>query len=445
MNKQIIPSIPKPQELASFKDRDVPRFLVEKYVGMEQDIVDFLQSYYYYQQNGDTPSLMTVKQLSSADAQARYASLVQTGVLASAFEEATVIQLHEAQKTGWYASIGDIHNVVELIEYALAKQIEKDPTGGTRYEYKRLLDVMNVVEQMALNTAAKAGDTSQQTVENIARSVTEMAVNPKARRKMRESAKVVDIIFHSDADEEEKLNLAKGVFDDVGDPNITVLEFLAKNKSRMMELGKEVVEPVLATIYLLAGKELIVIDSPGEVYTRSIESALHGLTTEFGVSDPVALITKLNDELFTKGKFHNYQFQENQLVERSKGVKLPAPERFNELLIREIAASAQYIKALAELKPTFVPVYVVYKSYLPTDLQTMLCRIFGIEEKDESALAIVKAIVNVYPLPSDLSVILPKLACEIGLRLRDGEIAVGLQVSKEAYDETISNGSEVQT
>jgi uncharacterized protein YlzI (FlbEa/FlbD family) len=415
---------------------------------MEQDIAEFLRSYYYYLQNGSADNINTVGQLTSADAQARYAALIQTGVLEAAFEESTVQQLHEAQRTGWYMNLGaagDIHKVVDLVEEALAKQMEKDPTGGMRYEYQRLLQVMNVIEEMALKAAVSKGDTSQETSQNIAKAVLGMAANPKARRKMRESAKVVDIILHSNADEEQKLNMSAAVFREVADPSVTVQEFVTKNKGRMYELGKDIVEPIPANIYLLAGKELIVIESTGEVITRSIESSLRGLTTEFGVSDPVALLTRLSEALYTKGNYNHYQLEDGKLISRSSGIRLPTPEHFEELLVREVLAHVDYIKQLTDFGYATVKVFEVFKSFPDVDTREVLCTLAGVETSEVNEMLIKEAIHELFPLPPILQEVLTDLACEIELSLWEpNKIVINMLVQKGDNYESIPNGSKVQ-
>jgi len=449
MNKSIVPVIPHPRELACWKDRDVPRFLVENYVGMEQDIAEFLRSYYYYEQNGSADNINTVGQLTTADAQARYAALIQTSHLEDAFEKSTVQQLHEAQRTGWYMNLGqasDIHKVIDLVEVALAEQIENDPSGGTRYEYQRLLQVMNVIEEMALKAAESKGDISQETSQNIAQAVLGMAANPKARRKMRESAKIVDIILHSDADEDQKLNMSAAVFREVANPDVTVHDFLNRNKTRIFELGKETIEPIPANIYLLAGKELIVIESTGEVITRSIESSLRGLTTEFGISDPVALLTRLNEALYTKGNFNFYQFEDGELISRSKGMKLPTPDHFDELLVGEVLAHIDYIKQLVDLGYATVKIFEVFKSYSDVDTREVLCTLLGVEISEVNEMLIAQAVFRLYPLPPILHEVLQDLACEIEMSLWEpNKITINLHVEKGEQYETSSDGSEVQT
>ena len=441
MNSQIVPLQPKPKDLASFKGRIVPKFLVEKYLGMEQDIVEFLQAYYYHQQNPDLSKLQTPKDLARADANARMSALAQAAQLEQSFEEAKIIQLHEADKTGWYANTDSIHNLSEMIEVTLEKQIEKDPSGGTRYELEHLLRVLNQIETMALTEAAQQGDTSDERSEQIAKAVTGMIANPKARRKMRESAKVVDKILQSDAPDEVKWDKVTDVFRDVADPDTTYLDFLNKNKGRMVGLGKEVIEPAEANIFLFSGKEMIVIESREEDMTRAIESACHGLTTEFGVSDPVRLLSDLSDALYSKGKYNYYQVEDGNLVERSSGVKLPTSEHFMELALRETSISARYINRLARYQSVFVDVYQLFKSYVPIAPKDMLHKVFG--EVDEKA--IMSSLTSLYSAPEDLDILLPGLACEVGLAVDVGVITIGIIVRKEVKLESIPSGSEVQT
>lgn len=447
---EIVAVPPKPYQLASWdKGMRLPRFVFDRYVGMEHDIVEFYQSLYFHKAwDGLEDTIISTKEAAHLNAKVYMDGLIQAGALHSAMETATVLQLHHAQKTQWYKYIGetgDISSVKELIELALAEQLEKDPTGGMRYEYQKLLSVMNTIEQMALQAATMNGEGSKAKAK-ITKAVLDMAANPKARSKMRESYQVVQAILDTDATEKEKLEMSAQVFKDVANSKVTFLQFRADNRARMGNLGKKTIELAPANIYLLSGKELVVIDSPNPSFTRSIESALRGLTDEFDIRDPVSLITKLNDILYTKGKYDHLALVNNLLEERSYGVRLPNQAQFSEIVIRELSASRIYIQKLVQYEDVSVPIYDIFRSYVPVDIRTKALELFGVrecedEEIEEYLNKIAVATWQYYAIPDDAFSIIPKCNIAVQLTLTANSITIELGVTQ---NEGLPGGSTNQ-
>jgi len=407
---------------------------------MESDIIDFYKSLYFHEQQGRLPKEITLAEI---DAKAHLDAVLQTGSLADAFNDATIIQLHNAETEGWMANIGegDLKSVRDLIEVSLHKQIEKDPTGGIRYEYQKLLSVINVIEGMMLNAATENGGLDNDVRKKITESITNMVANPHTVSKMRESAKIVEEILQSDADKEDKLNASAEVFRDVADAEITFTEFRHKNKIRMRSIGKVVPDLIPATVYLLTGKELIVIESKGEATTRAVESALRGLTDEFDVRDPASLISQLNAMLFTKGKFETFLIDENELVPNHKGVKLPKQDWFATLAIREASIAKPYVLQMGIA--THIPVYTLYKELSPFNQMQKLSEMFGCEDTEENAKNIAQAITDHYQMPRGIMEIFPGYECWLAVMAFPRSIDLCVVVEK-SEDEGIYRGSTSQ-
>jgi hypothetical protein len=439
----IITAPPLVNQLACWDPRrSLPRFMYERYKGMETDIIDFYRSLYFYERwNKEEQNIAETSALADIDAKAHLDSILQTGSLSDAFNDATIIQLHNAETEGWMANIGegDLKSVRDLIEVSLSKQIEKDPTGGTRYEYQKLLQVINVIEGMMLNAASENGGLDNATREKITRSITGMVTNPHTRSKMRESAKVVEVILQSDADKEDKLDMAAEVFHDVANSEVTFTEFREKNKGRMRKAGKTVPDLIPATIYLLSGKELIVIESTNEATTRAVESALRGLTSEFDVRDPASLISQLNDTLFTKGKYDTYLIDENELVSNRKGVKLPKPDHFHTLIVREASIAKPYIEQIAP-KQSRISVFNLYRNLSPFNPIERLCAMFDVEESEENAKNIAMVISEHYKIPADISMMFKERKCHLAVWTTELSIDICLIVEREK-SESVHRGS----
>lgn len=359
---------PKITQLSCWNNKlGLPRFLVEQYEGMEDDIATFFQSLHYHLLSASDDLTNT---LTSISAKSKLAALMHTGALAASMEDAVLIQLQQANREGWYHRLGkeyDISSVRQLIELSLQKQIERDPTGGMRYEYQKLLTVLQVIENMAIKSAADNGDISPETQEKIVVSISRMASSPNARSKMRECGRTVQAILDSEYSEDEKLAKAADVFHDVADPDVTVQEFRATNRERVRDVGHNVPNPVEGGVVLLAGTDYIVIESPGQQVTRMIESAVRGIVSQFSVIDPASFLKKLTDELYTANQYEYYGFlptEEMVPVGHEKiphTVVFPKPHKFQELVTVAVSSVISYLYRLLLYEDTSVLVYEVNK------------------------------------------------------------------------------------
>lgn len=424
--KAIIPAPPKITELSCWdKESGLPKFLLGRYTGMEDDIAKFFQSLFHHSMPSTGKSVSSTV---SASAKARLESLIQTGALASAFEDATLLQLHQAQQEGWHTQLGaeyDISTVRDLVELSLQKTIEKDPTGGMRYEYQKLLDVLKVIEGMAVKSATDNGDTTTETRKKISAAVNSMIANPNSRSKMRESGRAVEVILQSKESEAAKLEMAAQVFLDVSRQDVSVQEFRRRNRERIRTVGHFVPEPLHASIMLLAGRDYIVIESPNEMSTQSVQSALRGIATEFSISDPAIFLKKLTDELYTKNKYEYMGIRDKELIpvghERLEyTITLPKQHTFQELVTNAVAVIAAYLHKLTEHDDTSVLVYEIKEGKTEKEI----LQILNVDDEEEGG-AMYVALNRFYIIPPFVKTLLDGydydlalIANQIHLRIR---------------------------
>jgi len=211
---------------------------------------------------------------------------------------------------------------------ALDREQQKNPTGGMRYEYQKFLRSLQAIEQLAIAAERKAGRAGEEAKRRVAKKVTEMITTPEVSSKIRESGQVLDHLLQTDATELEKIELIEEVFDDIADRSVTFQGFRENNRIRMGKTGKTVHSPMPGDLYILGDREIIVIESRGEGYTRAIEGKLRGLVTDLSPKGGTEMIRRINELVSTKHKQHRYIVDNGKLKRHPEGCKLPNNDEF---------------------------------------------------------------------------------------------------------------------
>lgn len=419
-------------------ETNLPKFIYLRYEGMESDITDYLQSFFFHRewQGSYEPS-----DIIDANVEARMQAVVQTGRLMSAMEEATVIQLHEAQRSGLLAYLGDgiaeIHSLRELTELALSREFEKSPDAGPIYEYKSQLRVLNALEEMMIKEKG-----SKPTREQVAKAMRTVIASPKVKSKTRESSKTIEhILQKEDLDDETKLHAVTEIMEDIVNKDISAHELRAKNQKRMGKIGEPVTKTVEGGFYVIGGKDLLVVKSSGSSLTRAIQSQLKGLV-EFGVRDPANLLKDISEMLTTKGKYKEYRMKFGDFCmffERTGGNKLPDPKYMAELMLGEVADKITYLSALVIYRDINIPLYEVTKSDTSPLENTIIAFGYDGEINDEVARLrwneLLAALRTLYPVPATVKDLFPYSNVSVGLywdvRAPGSPVFICLQITRD--------------
>jgi hypothetical protein len=318
-----------------------PRFLVESYTGMEHDVEPWLYSYYFWRfWDGKEDSLKDVAMRARSSADSRFKVLNQTNALKGASEKSVIYQLYEAQRTGWYRFVNEMEDVRELIEAMYEQAKAQDEDGGERYELEFILKTL-------LPTLESLG-VPKELIVGIPTNISKARASVSTLRQM--------IQVNGPDMKDNMLQVLK----DIPNPDITVRQFRELNKER---LGREKAPPpVPASVYLVPGVEMIVIESD-RTHTQAIEMATRGMVTGYEVRDGAALLRDLAQRIMPRAAdMRRYRVREGptklEVYEANDGLTLPSPEAFQNLLMGEAAHTRFLVSQLLMAKQVAtVPVY----------------------------------------------------------------------------------------
>jgi uncharacterized protein YihD (DUF1040 family) len=259
-------------------ENTTPRWVTERYEGMEQDISDWYQSFFFWRKwNGREDTLNQVILIARANAEAKLTGLMQTGYLRGASDRSAMLQIHQANKSGWFRMINEMEDVYELYELALEEDNAKEQVPGRKYDHEFILKTMLPAMEKLIP------------VEQIICSV-------QNKSKLEESVSTMRELLKQETPASEKMVME--VLEEIADPNITVATFRQNNKVRMGK-STNVVAPIPGGIYLIPGCELIVIESD-RAHTKAIQIALRGIVEDLSIKDATVLIKDLSQRLLPK-------------------------------------------------------------------------------------------------------------------------------------------------
>ena len=308
---------------------EIPRWVKEKYVGMEKDIEEWYTSYFFYRTwDGRVETLNTAKARARAKALAKYQSVIQTKALAVAAEGSAHIQTYDAIQKGWHKYVDEIEDAKELIEHILNVEKEKNPQSAAVYEltfiYETLvpaLERLNVPKEMILcipanMTKAKWGVKSLRQIIN------------------NNGEQMTDHLYQ--------------VMNAVADESITVDVFREEVVPKIMgEETKKTPMPVQASVCMLPDNREIIIIPSTPAHTKAIKMSTRSIVDGYGYTDPTYLIKEVMKVIKPKEfSRHKYKANEFGVLKQSGdgGVYLPAVETFRDLVLNEYAKHRYYIR-----------------------------------------------------------------------------------------------------
>lgn len=304
-----------------------PRWLIENYPGMEQDIENWYTSYYFWRKwDGKVESLDSTKVQARAVAQARYKSLVQTNSIKIASEKSELLQLYRSKD--WLHYIEEIEDVKELIEVALADAKEKDPTGSAAYDLEFILNKL-------IPTLEKL-DVPKEAILCILPNMS------KARYSVPSLRKIVS------NDGPQMQDHIVEIMKSVADGNVTAREF--RNTIIPKIMGEETPKtplPAIANVCMLPdGREFVaIITDPAHV--RAIKMTTKAIVSGFDYTDPAYLLKEVGNLVKPKSTSRKrYKADSFQVLQESseKGVYLPSVNSFKDLAITEYLKHRFYIR-----------------------------------------------------------------------------------------------------
>jgi len=389
----------------------MPLWVTEpKYEGVESDIKNWYTSYYFWRRwDGKETTIDTEMAKSRAIAEAKYEALKQTNAIKNSSERSAILQAYDIYKGGWYKYVGEIEDVRELLEEMLNDEIENKSSGSKRYDLEFIikqlfpaLEAMNIPPEYIVAIP-----------DNIAKA---RAMVPAAR----------NILKTVEDPEEAKENIME-LIKDIPNPGMSyrkyedkVAEFMGKNRKP--------INMVIAEVFLLPDKELIVIESD-RPHTMAIENNLKGIAEGFNYRDSITLMKKLNELLLPKeSDFHRYRLSNGRFVRSGEGVSLPSPTKFRELAIHQALNNRHTIAQLLENNLSATIAIHVLKQYVQDEAKENE-ELFGTRDLVE----ITSAISEFYPVPKEIGMIFDAFSY-IGYEylLPSNELAITLTFDRES-------------
>jgi hypothetical protein len=298
------------------------------------------------------------------------------------------------------------------------------------FEYRKVLNMLNALEQTAITAERKAGRAGEKAKQKVAQYITQCITTPDIQCKIRESGGVMEhILVATEAEEVKKVEMATQVLADITDPDVSVQTFRDKNRARMGQVGKSVRSPVPGDLYILGDREIIVIESRGQGYTRAIESKLKGLMTELTPRDGIQMMKRMKTLIEFKATHHRYGVDKGEVIRHPEGIRLPNQESFRRicqdevLQIREIAT--QYLNATD--KPLYIMVEQITGGLVPQDSATFICNAFRVPQSVSNVAVITDAVSKFYDVPPNIKALWPNKPMIVTLYL-DEDRKLGLFV-----------------
>lgn len=430
---------PRPQDLPIWNGDDlIPRFMYEDYPDAVPDAVELLRSVFFWREwNKDPGNIESTKEMVERLAVSKMQALIHTGNLQSNMQDALTFQLHDADVNKWHLQIGDgipeIGTMAELISIATQKEHDKNPDGGMFYEYRKVLQMLKVLEQTAMRAAKKGGLVGEKAKERVSKQIMSMITTPSISSKIRESGSVVEHILTSNASEVSKVELVEEVFNDVLSEDVPFLKFRERNRQRMGKAGKTVLPPVPGDVYLLGNQEIIVIESRSPSQTRAIESKLNGMVTTFTPKAGTEMITRLESLVMFKGTHQEYlHSKEKGFYEHPDGVRMPTPETFykmaQDIILKSREIIDQYIKATNE--PLWILIERISSGVSKADLHDYLSDIFHTDLKNLDDMTFYGDLNQMYKLSPDINMLWPKAHKLVWLDARSNDFGLYVEMRK---------------
>jgi hypothetical protein len=335
----------------------IPRWLVENYDGMERDIQDFFERFFFWENwSGKQDDLQDAKVIAQARAESKFHALMRTNMLKHAANRSLLMQLYEAQKTSWFRYIGGIDDVRQLLEQIYDEATEQDPYGGKRYEISFLLKTLLPTVE-ALGVPKEHIFSIPQNLDKARRSV---AIT---RRLIIEHAKEPEVL-------RDKLETE---LREISDPKISARKYRANVAERMGRAKPETPQPVHGACYLVPGCELIVIESD-HAHTQAIEMATRGIVDGLPVRDAIVLLRSLNQRITPRAEKMEMMgidyIEDEPVVINGKGSLMPSLDSFGFMAMAEVGRQRFMIaQMMQECGHAIVPIYILGTGIKESELE----------------------------------------------------------------------------
>jgi hypothetical protein len=178
----------------------------------------------------------------------------------------------------------------------------------------------------------------------------------------------------------------------------------------MGKTGKTVHNPVPGDLYLLGGREIIVIESRAPSQTRAIENKLKGIVTELNPRDGLQMLQRADKLLHYHASHHSYVFTlEGTFQIKEGGLTLPAPETYYreclDTVLRSREVIDQYISVTDE--PLYIMVDdITHKLNRKDEVLEFLCT--NLHCSTNLLPTLMTATAKTYPVPIDIVNLWPK-------------------------------------
>lgn len=352
----------------------------------------FVSFFFWSRWAGREPELEEYEVLARANEDARLQALLATGSLQSDVEDAVVLQLYEAARHGWYPHAE--LSPQEVIEQALAKSIEKDPSGGYRYEVQNVLRMVQMLEQ--------AGVPKEQII-------------PIPNNMSKARAAGSEVVRLMQTDDPHKLDKVGEILQDIADPSISVRTFKERARERLS--GAKPFRPAPAQAWFCIvpdGEMLIIRGTKGNI--DAAVRVLDGIITAPELSDPAYLAKELVSMMTPKSSgMRTYKLDGSQFVEAPGGIRMPSATTM-EIQVQNLAATHDYMirNALKTMGYASVPVLAL-SDVIPDDekltqaVQDWCLKAFGAD------LGYIRAAMqNMYKVPPILYDLYPDTEIALG-------------------------------
>jgi hypothetical protein len=313
----------------------VPRWVHETYPGMEQDIWQYLHSFYYLEQVKERDAMpRSPENKAQVSANAHMKSVTQTMALKDATDRSTFLQLYYAHKSGWPGMTG-----MEGVQDLLANLTDA-------YSSKGAISEMTFIVRVLIPELERLG-TPPELVFGLAENISKARASVSTFRHLL-----------SDGGEDNKKEI-KALLGEVGDPRISLRQFRENTASRMEKREPIVKVKASAHIYLIPGGEIVIIEST-PAHSMAIEHSLKGIAGDFSVKSGIELLKFINQRLTPKKEdMKRYNVRNGEVVRAGNGRLMPTPEKFYNLCVQEVINGKFLIEQLLAISgKALVPIYI---------------------------------------------------------------------------------------
>lgn len=337
----------------------VPRWVTEQYPEAQDDIENWLFSYYFWNKwDGMEENLEQVSILARATANAHYRTMDQTKSLKDTSDRSLLQQLYKANKYGWLKySDAEISDVNELLNLMYDDATANQPNGGERYELKFIIETL-------MPTLEKLG-ASKEMMFGVPHNIV------KARRAVSSLRKIID---NNGPQMQEKVF---AIMKDIIDPNITVLQCATRVQETVTGTQVETPKPSIGKLFVMPnGKEMIIIESD-KSKTRAIEHSLKGLVSDFTISDGAAAIKELGQVLLPKTNqmIHIDYINPDFATSANSSFSVPSPEELHRIALRECLLHKWYI---LQMETPMVHLYTMFNETTDEEIIAWIKTSFGL-------------------------------------------------------------------